>query len=146
MPYKDKGKEKRYWRKYRKEHKEERREYHRKYYKLHKEELDEWNRKYRRRHREETRARAKESDRKVRERCLKHYGKKCACCGEKHEEFLGIDHIEGGGTKHRKKIHNLYRWLIRNRFPRGFRLLCHNCNLSLGFYGYCPHKRNGRGE
>lgn len=30
-------------------------------------------------------------------------------------------------------------WLIHNRFPEGFRVLCFNCNNSLGMHGYCPH-------
>lgn len=34
------------------------------------------------------------------------------------------------------------KWLKRNDWPKGFRVLCHNCNSSLGYYGYCPHRRN----
>ncbi len=69
------------------------------------------------------------------------YGGKCACCGEDRPEFLGIDHINGGGNKHRKEegIHSLSRWLRKNKYPEGFRVLCHNCNISIGSYGYCPH-------
>lgn len=78
---------------------------------------------------------------------LVHYGgnpPKCVCCGENHIEFLTIDHIDGGGNKHRKKIGlkcgvSFNRWLIRNGFPSGFRVLCMNCNFSIGHYGYCPH-------
>ena len=71
-----------------------------------------------------------------------HYGGKCACCGESNIEFLGIDHINGGGRAHRKSIgeSGLYCWLKRNNFPKGFRVLCHNCNQALGAYGYCPHR------
>lgn len=66
----------------------------------------------------------------------------CECCGESHMEFLGIDHINGGGSKHRKESNctNIYRLLKKNNFPEGYRVLCHNCNLSIGFYGYCPHQ------
>lgn len=76
---------------------------------------------------------------------LTHYGgnpPKCACCGETHIEFLTIDHINGGGCKHRKQIgtNNINRWLIKNNFPEGYRVLCMNCNTSRGFYGYCPHQ------
>jgi hypothetical protein len=72
---------------------------------------------------------------------LDHYGHRCACCGEKRFEFLAVDHINGGGGKHRKQIHrSIESWLIKNNFPDGFRLLCHNCNMSLGRYGYCPHQ------
>ncbi len=66
----------------------------------------------------------------------------CACCGENHLEFLGIDHIEGGGNKHRKEAGTggaFYRYLVQHGFPPGYRVLCHNCNLALGFFGYCPH-------
>ena len=78
-----------------------------------------------------------------RELAIEHYGKSCQCCGEDNYEFLCFDHINGGGHKHRKTIKsgNLARWLIKNNFPEGFRVLCHNCNMSLGFYGYCPHTR-----
>ena len=79
------------------------------------------------------------------EQVMNHYGNKCACCGESRIEFLTIDHIHGGGNKHRKEIHqaggsHFYRWLINNGFPEGFRVLCFNCNCSLGFHGYCPHQ------
>ncbi len=71
---------------------------------------------------------------------------KCACCGETHIEFLTIDHINNDGAKHRKDInsgggHSFYRWLINNNFPQGYRVLCFNCNCSLGMYGYCPHQK-----
>ena len=27
-------------------------------------------------------------------------------------------------------------------FPKDkYRLLCHNCNQSMGWYGYCPHQK-----
>lgn len=86
--------------------------------------------------------------RNTRLRVLKHYSGKnkpdCACCGIDFYEFLAIDHINGGGLKHRREMHSqigLYRWLITNGFPEGFRVLCHNCNLARGFYGFCPHEK-----
>lgn len=76
---------------------------------------------------------------------------KCSCCGESHIEFLAIDHVEGGGSKHRKSLKpggllgtGFYQWLKRNNFPKGFRVLCHNCNHSFGAYGYCPHQNPER--
>lgn len=73
-------------------------------------------------------------------------GCKCACCGETHMEFLSIDHIDGKGAEHRRTglgpITNgagLYSWLIKNNFPAGLRVLCMNCNFSIGHSGYCPH-------
>jgi len=83
---------------------------------------------------------------------LTHYSKErspvCKCCGEKNIEFLGIDHVKGKGSKHRKELGltggiNFYRWLKRKHYPEGYRVLCYNCNLSRGFFGYCPHKRSG---
>lgn len=67
---------------------------------------------------------------------------KCDCCGEKLPEFLTIDHANGGGNKHRKelKLRKIYHWLINNDLPSGYRVLCMNCNLALGIYGFCPHQ------
>ncbi len=78
------------------------------------------------------------SERKV----FEYYGNICSCCGEKDKIVLVIDHIDGGGTQHRKEenIANMYTWLITNNFPEGFRILCSNCNSSYGYYKYCPHR------
>lgn len=72
------------------------------------------------------------------------YGRFCYCCGEGRIEFLCIDHINGGGTQERKnglRGQAFYRYLIKNNFPPGYRVLCHNCNMSLGKFGYCPHDK-----
>jgi len=75
-----------------------------------------------------------------------HYGEgKCECCGEGDIDILTIDHINGQGNSHRRSIGNnggqhMYRWLRQNDFPEGFRVLCMNCNASLGMHGYCPHE------
>lgn len=81
-----------------------------------------------------------------RELVLNHYGSgypKCSCCGEKEKKFLEIDHINGGGSKERKKIgggSTFYSYLISHKYPKGFQLLCSNCNQAKGKYGICPHK------
>ena len=67
-------------------------------------------------------------------------GAKCACCGDTHVEFLAIDHINGGGEEHRKTVRNICSWLRSRGWPPGYRILCHNCNQSIGYYGYCPHQ------
>jgi hypothetical protein len=77
---------------------------------------------------------------------INHYGKVCNCCSEYRIEFLCIDHVYGGGNEHRKEVGSgtpMYKWLLKNNYPDGFRVLCHNCNMSLGAYGYCPHKSEG---
>jgi len=57
----------------------------------------------------------------------------CVLCEEDDIDVLTIDHIQGGGNQHRK-IANLkcgeatYKWLQKNKYPNGFRVLCRNCN------------------
>lgn len=75
------------------------------------------------------------------------YGGCCSCCADKTREFLTLDHTEGGGGGHRKTISNQYlqTLLVRAGCPsefkgRRFRLLCMNCNLAKGSFGYCPHR------
>ena len=87
--------------------------------------------------------RSRESQQRLRLEVLAQYGDKCACCAESAPEFLAIDHIHGGGNKHRKEVGRggkFYVWLKRQGYPAGFTVLCHNCNLAKGFYGECPHK------
>jgi len=95
-----------------------------------------------RNNREEANFRSRNQRKKERKFLIDHYGGKCACCGESRIEFLAIDHIDGGGTEHRERVGKgwkFYQWLRREGYPKGFRVLCHNCNLAIGFYGYCPH-------
>jgi len=70
----------------------------------------------------------------------------CACCGENELEFLSLDHINGNGAEERGRgisgIQILER-LRREGWPeeakKEYRLLCYNCNFTIGHYGYCPH-------
>ena len=89
---------------------------------------------------------------RIRLEVLTYYGgnpPKCACCGEQHIEFLTIDHIHGGGNEHRRKLFGsksvagsrFYYWLKKNNFPRGFQVLCYNCNCAKAYCGICPHQR-----
>jgi len=81
---------------------------------------------------------------KLKAEVITHYGGKCACCGEAELSFLCMDHIEGGGNKHRReegKAKELTNWLKRNNYPEGFQVLCANCNLSKHLLGVCFHKR-----
>lgn len=99
----------------------------------------------------EQKARRRESHKqwtiKLRLTIIKHYGGKCACCGETRSEFLSIDHKNGGGTKmrmngfHPRAGAQLYSWIKQNNFPDMFQILCHNCNQAMGFYGVCPHQK-----
>jgi len=68
----------------------------------------------------------------------------CSCdhngipCGPHPIEYLALDHINGNGKTRGESSTALYRRLRREKYPSGFRVLCHNCNCSLGYYGRCP--------
>jgi hypothetical protein len=93
--------------------------------------------------------RLKMQKRELKQEIINAYGGKCECCGETLLELLTIDHLgpRGTGTKHRiavtgRKKNPIYMDLKLRGFPQdGYRLLCFNCNIAKGFYGYCPHER-----
>jgi hypothetical protein len=131
-------------------HKEEKayysKEYGRAFRAAHSEELKTRHAAYHAAHREEINAKHRAHYQDLRLEALEHYGSKCACCGETTFEFLSIDHINGGGNQHRKELgikagNKFVRWLKENNWPEGYQILCHNCNLSKGFYGECPHNK-----
>ena len=78
-----------------------------------------------------------------------HYSKgkpKCACCREDASlDFLTIDHIKGrklGKNKvDNRRGSSLYSYLKRNDYPKGYQVLCWNCNAAKFVYLVCPHKR-----
>ena len=71
-------------------------------------------------------------------------GPTCVCCFETEIEFLCIDHIDGGGGKHLREIKKagstFYRWLKKEGWPIGYRVLCHNCNMATRYNKLCPHQ------
>jgi len=83
---------------------------------------------------------------RLRDQVLNHYGRACACCGVDYTPVLCIDHIEGGGTEHRRRLRlhgggSFYGWLKRNSWPPGFQTLCFNCNMARALAGnpaLCP--------
>lgn len=76
-----------------------------------------------------------------RQRVLEYYGHECVCCGVAYAWALEIDHINGGGNKHRREIGigNLYKWLVKNNFPPGYQILCCICNKGKLNKTMCPH-------
>lgn len=84
---------------------------------------------------------------RIRAEMLAAYGGACDCCGEVRSEFLALDHRNGGGTKERRALASntsggIYRLARDAGYPKDkYRLLCHNCNCSRGWYGYCPHEK-----
>lgn len=107
-------------------------------------------------HQDYMKQKTRQDRRRYKWRALIHYssnGEKptCDCCGETVFEFLCIDHVNGGGHRHRESLPtrrggSFYKWLSDHNWPNGYRVLCHNCNMSLGSYGYCPHKSPEQSE
>ena len=97
-------------------------------------------------HKESEYNRLKEKKRMWKSIVINHYcnnNPRCMCCGETTYEFLTIEHLNGGGCKHRKEIgaSNICRWIINNGFPKEFSILCYNCNCSKAYCGECPHTK-----
>jgi len=72
---------------------------------------------------------------------------RCQCCGEREEKFLALDHIDGGGPRHptrRSGGNSFFAWLMKQSFPPGLRVLCHNCNCAKGKNRECPHQLRSR--
>jgi len=79
-----------------------------------------------------------------RERVIHHYGSTCECCETSDMDVLSLDHMDGGGTQHRKEVGSgttFFKWIEESGYPKEFRVLCLNCNVTRGLYGTCPHER-----
>lgn len=82
-------------------------------------------------------------DKAVKYEVLSYYSQgtpRCAVCGELDIIVLCLDHIDGSGAEQRKQnrvtgIHLYYR-LRKNGFPKGFQVLCANCNVRKQFTEY----------
>lgn len=122
------------------EHREESKEYARNYYAENRKEILDKQKENQKR-----KDYAKKFYRELKTRVIAAYGGQCQCCQEQHFEFLTIDHINGGGSKHRKSRGagaGFYAMLEKQGFPKDeYRLLCMNCNFALGIYDHCPHKK-----
>jgi len=71
------------------------------------------------------------SRRKVRQQIIEKLGGKCTECGFSDWRALHIDHVQNGGTKHRKKSTNLfayYKEIFATLDTEAYQLLCANCN------------------
>ncbi|MBV8535612.1 MAG: hypothetical protein JO128_08475 [Alphaproteobacteria bacterium] len=78
------------------------------------------------------------------EAILAYGGYRCACCGICEPLFLTIDHVKNDGAHHRRRVGvsaTFFRWLKDNGYPKGFQVLCSNCNHGRHRNGgVCPHK------
>lgn len=56
----------------------------------------------------------------------------CANCGHSDIDVLFVDHVDNNGSQHRKGMRKngvaIFGWLIKNKYPSGFQVLCANCN------------------
>lgn len=128
-------------RNYQQTHKVQLREYMRKYREAHREKILEYMRDYNRRwyqaHKTEKLAQGKRLRQRLKLKALAHYSlrelPKCVKCGITDVDVLCIDHINGGGSAHRRQLaqnkSEFYRWLMNNNYPAGYQTLCANCNL-----------------
>lgn len=137
-----------------------RKELNSQYWKENKDKINEYNKKWRDKNLERVNARRmknyyanrehklskmKEYYANLKSSIFNAYNNECSCCKENKREFLCIDHIHGGGNKDRKSSNPkaVYIRIKKEGFPKDkYRLLCHNCNMSIGFFGYCPHQPN----
>ena len=72
---------------------------------------------------------------RMRLKAIDHYSNgsnTCRTCGYANVEALCIDHINNDGAAHRRAIGcdgaQIYCWLVKQGYPDGFQVLCHNCN------------------
>lgn len=116
-----------------------------------KERSKEYSKTYRKKHKKQVRAKQKENYDKIRLEAISHYSKgtmKCACCKEAGIVFLSIDHIHGNGAAERRKIdpegkmggNGFVYWLKKNKWPKGYQILCYNCNFAKRTNKKCPHQ------
>jgi len=68
-------------------------------------------------------------------KAIEHYSNgtnTCRACGYSNVEALCIDHVNDDGAAHRRVIGcegaQIYCWLVKQGYPDGFQVLCHNCN------------------
>lgn len=88
------------------------------------------------------------SNDKAKQEVFAHYGGCCLICGEDDYDVLTIDHENQNGAAHRRETGigrngTIIRWLRKNNYPEGFRLLCYNCNIK-AFRIHQRLKREGR--
>lgn len=85
----------------------------------------------------------------VKIKVFSHYcGGEIRCkCGCTDMRSLTVDHINGGGEKHRKTInvsgsYHMCLWLRKNEYPEGYQILCMNCQWEKSHVGTTNHYRN----
>ena len=74
----------------------------------------------------------------------------CACCKYDDIRFLTLDHIEGRKHLPKKeqklKTLGLWRHVKKIGLPKGYQVLCYNCNIAKSTSLYCPHQLDRMNE
>lgn len=68
---------------------------------------------------------------------------RCQCCGLDNIDGLSIDHMHGRkqmGHERTFRSKVFYQYLKRKKYPKGYQVLCINCNSAKGKLGKCPHQ------
>jgi hypothetical protein len=106
----------------------------------------EWARAHAGERRESARMSFRAARSRLRSQLVEAYGGCCACCGEKEQAFLVLDH-DGDVPRHHRDGRGrriggtaLYRIVKKEGYPSSYRLLCWNCNAAHAYYGSCPHQ------
>ena len=129
-------KEKEYQRQYRIRHAEHIRQAKQRYYQKHRRHLRALNVEYYKKYPEKWYEAGIKHREKLRYDVLSFYSNGQLCCkhcGNKDYRVLVVDHINNDAAKDRRKFRSsgthLYIWLRKRKFPKGFQVLCHNCNF-----------------
>lgn len=119
---------------------------------------------WRKKNKEKFHSKQKENYDAIRLEALIHYSQDppiCACpdCGISDIRFLQLDHTKGDGAKQRRLIgqtqgdqkqvkrqkqkvsvggNGLPYWLKKHKWPKGFQVLCANCNYAKRTAKFCP--------
>ena len=79
--------------------------------------------------------------RRHKEEVITHYGGVCVCCGEKHIEFLTLDHIIPLAKLKETRIKgSVYSALKARGYPDNLQVMCFNCNMAKDINAVCPHQ------
>lgn len=75
-------------------------------------------------------------ERRLLHSAINAYGGECSCCGEREVVFLTVV-----APRNKKPVGATGWWLKKNDYPKGFYVLCHNCEGARRAHGECPHER-----
>ena len=112
---------------------EKRKAYYKQWAQANPEKVRKYQQKYRETHKAHIQAYEHKKNQEDKRQVLIYYGngkRVCSRCGCTDVRCLSIDHINGGGTAHRKCVNQrFYQWLLKHNLPVGYQVLCMNCQF-----------------